>query len=234
MKKSRVNPKIVITVAVVAIVLLVAVAVVPVLWAVIMGPGVKTEPLDASGADPASTDVDGTWEVWPGRPPNTSSVGFTFDELLPNEQRSTSGSTQDVTGSVVIAEGQLTAGEIIVDMSNVVTDQDVRDESVRNKLFETNRYPTAAFHITEPVDVSQVPDDGTPGSIDITGDLTIKGTTHEITQTFDALRDGDYLVVSASPVIDRNDYGVTSPQMIAADIADEGTIDLRLSFRKEN
>ncbi|AIT61066.1 YceI family protein [Corynebacterium doosanense] len=234
MKKSRVNPKIVITVGVVLIVLLAAVALVPVLWAAIAGPGVKTGPLDASDAEPATTDINGTWQVTPGTPPNTSSVGFTFDEILPNEERSTSGSTQGVSGSVVVEEGQITAGEIIVDMTNVVTDRDVRDESVRNKLFETSRFPTAAFHITDPVDVSHVPDDGTAVPVELTGDLTIKGHTHEITHTFDALRDGDSIVISGSPVIDRNDYGVESPEMIAAKIADEGTIDLRLSFRKDH
>lgn len=234
MKKSGVNPKIVVTIGVVLIVLLAGVALGPVLWAVIMGPGVKTEPLDASSAKPASTDVNGTWEIMPGTPPNTTSVGFTFDELLPNERRSTSGSTQDVTGSVIVEEGELTAGEVIVDLTDVVTDQNVRDESVRNKLFETNRYPTAAFHITKPVDVSGLPADGTAGQVEITGDLTIKGQTHEITHTFDVLRDADSIVISGSPVIDRNAYGVKSPEMIAADIADKGTIDLRLSLRKDH
>lgn len=232
MKSSPRTQKIVIGVFLVLIVALAAFALLPVLYAVIMGPGVKTEPLDATDAQPASTSVDGQWEVVPGNPPNTSSVGFTFDELLPNEARSTSGSTQDVAGELVVEQGELTSGEIVVDMNDVVTDQEVRDENVRNKLFETDEYPTSSFVITEPVDVSQLPEDGTPGTVELTGDLTIKGRTHEVTDTFTALRDGSHLVVSGDLVIDRNDYGVESPQMIAAEIADEGEINIRIALAK--
>lgn len=224
--------KIFIGIVVVLIVGLALFALAPVLYAAIMGPGVKTEPMDASNAEPASTSVDGQWGITPGVPPNSTSVGFTFDELLPNEARSTSGSTQDVTGEVIVEEGQLQSGEVVVDMSNIVTDQDVRDESVRNKLFETDTFPVSTFTITEPVDVSQLPEDGTPGTVELTGDLMIKERTNEVTQTFDAVRDGDRLIVSGDIVINRNDYGVESPQMIAAEIAEEGEINLRLTFEK--
>lgn len=234
MSKSAMSTKqkVIIGIFSVLIVGLALFALVPVLYAAIMGPGVKTEPMDASNAEPATVDVDGTWEVAPGVPPNSTSVGFTFDELLPNEYRSTSGSTHDVSGQVVVEEGQLTSGEVTVDMTNIVTDQDVRDESVRNKLFESADYPTSNFTVTEPVDVSQLPEDGTPGTVELTGDLTIKDNTHEVTETFDVLRDEGRLVLSGDIVIDRNDYGVESPQMIAAEIADEGEINLRISLQK--
>lgn len=230
---SKVNPKIVITIFVVLIVGLALFAVVPVIWALFTGPGVKTEPLDASNASTAETEVDGTWGVDQGRPPNTSSVGFTFEELLPSDRRVTSGSTDEVTGEVVIQSGELTEGEVSVDMREISSDRDVRDENVRNKLFETNEFPHSTFTITEPVDVSEVPGDGTPGDVAVTGNLTIKGNTKEITETFTVLRDGERLIISGSPVIDRNDFGVESPEFIAAEIADEGEINIRLSFSKK-
>lgn len=233
MKKLLMKPKLVITILVVLIVILGLVAVVPVIISLFLGPGVRTEPLSAENAQPASTEINGEWSVVEGRPPNTTSVGYTFNEILPGERTRTSGSTTDVTGSVTIEEGTLTAGEVNVDLTNITSDRDVRDENVRNKLLETHDYPTAAVTITEPVDVSSVPEDGTPGTVSLAGDLEIKGTTLPFEEDFQVLRDGESVVVSGTVIIDRNAYGVESPEMIAAEIAEEGEINIRLSLAKE-
>lgn len=233
MNKLRTRDKIVVAIFVIAIVVLMLFAVVPVVYAMVMGPGVRTEGLVADGAEPATTDINGEWQIVIGSPPNSSSVGFTFEELLPGERTVTSGSTQDVTGYVTIEDGVLTAGEVVVDMTDVQTDRAVRDESVRNKLFETSDYPESTFVITEPADVSQLPDDGTVGTVELTGDLTIKGHTNEVTGEMDALRDGDRVIVSGDIIINRHDYGVESPEFIAAEIADEGEVNIRLALSKE-
>lgn len=233
MKKLLMNQKLVVTVFSVLIVALALFALVPVVVALVMGPGVRTEGIDAENARPATTDINGEWHVVTGRPPNTSSAGFTFDEVLPGERTRTSGSTQDVSGSVSIEEGVLQAGEIVVDLTNIITDRDVRDENVRNKLLETHDYPEAIFEVMQPADVSEVPGDGTVGEVELTGELTIKGNTREITQTFDVLRDGEYIVVAGDVLIDRNEFGVESPEMIAADIADEGEVNIRVSLSQE-
>lgn len=230
---SKVNPKIVITIFVVLIVALALVAVVPVMWALLSGPGVKTEPLDASNASAAETDVDGRWVVDQGRPPNTSSVGFTFEELLPSDRRVTSASTTEVDGEILVESETVQSGEVTVDMRELTSDRDVRDVNVRRKLFEADQYPYSTFEITEPIDVSHVPADGTPGEVDVTGELTVKDNTREISETFQVLRDGERLIISGSPVVDRNDFGVESPEFIAAEIADEGEINIRLSLSKE-
>lgn len=233
MKKLLMNQKLVITVFSVLIVGLALFALVPMVVALVMGPGVRTEPVNAENAEPATTGVDGEWVVVEGRPPNTSSVGFTFDEVLPGERTRTSGSTQDVSGAVTIEEGALTAGEIVVDLTNIVTDRDVRDENVRNKLLETHDYPEATFEITEPANLSEVPDNGALGEVELGGELTIKGNTNEVVQPFQVLRDGEFIIVSGDVVIDRNAYGVESPEMIAADIADEGEINIRVALGKD-
>ncbi|AKK11067.1 YceI family protein [Corynebacterium uterequi] len=230
---SKVNPKIVIGAVSVLIIALGLFAVVPVLWAAIASPGVQTGGLEAAKAKPATTAVDGSWVLDSGTPPNTSSVGFTFDELLPGDQRRTSGSTQDLQGHIEVAGGVVTEGEIVVDMTGIDSDREVRDVNVRRKLFETDQHPTASFTLTEPVDVSHVPEDATVAKVTLTGDLTIKGHTNEITGEFDALRDGDRIVVAGTPTINRNDFGVISPEMIAAKIADEGVLNIRLSFVKQ-
>ncbi|GAB3943645.1 YceI family protein [Corynebacterium tapiri] len=236
MKKAleSLNPKVVISVFVVLIVGLVAAAIGPVIFALALGPGVKTEPLDATKAHEASTELNGTWEVARGSHPNFTSVGFTFEELLPSDARRTSGSTQDVSGEILVENDTLTAGEVTVDMNTITTDKNVRDVNVRNKLFESEKYPESRFRVTKPVDLSTVPTDGKPGMVELTGELTIKGHTEPVIGEFQVLRDGDKLIVSGDLLVDRNSFGVESPEMIAAKIADEGEVNILLSFEKES
>lgn len=231
--QSKPASKIIIAIFIILIVILALVAVVPMLFALAMGPGVKTEGLTAEGARPASTDIDGEWHVTHQRADsNTTSVGFTFFEILPSDRRETSGSTQSVEGWATIEQGSVQAGEIVVDMTDVSTDNERRDINVRNKIFHTNEYPTATFTITEPADVSDVPGNGTPGKVTLTGEMEIRGETRPLSHEFDILRDGDRVIVSGDVDINRNEYGVESPEFVAAKIDDTGQLNIRLLLTK--
>lgn len=235
MKKSPMKRrKSIIVIFVVLIVILAMLSVIPLLYRLVTGPGVKTEPLNDSGAKAASTPLDGQWHVVEGKNPNITSVGFTFSEILPGDERVTSGSTGYVTGEAEISDSTLNSAMIEVDMNELSTDRDVRDVNMKDKLFETSKFPTATFALTEPVDVSQLPEDGTAGLIDVTGKLTIKDHTELVDAQFQALRDGEMLIVSGEVEVNREDFGVHSPDLIAAKIAETGTVDIRLSFSKIN
>lgn len=226
--------KSVIAILVVLIVGLALISVVPVIYASVMGPGVKTEGLNAEGADPADTEMDGQWGVVPGDVNNITSVGFTFNEILPAEHKVTSGSTQDVTGGVTVDGETLTAGSINVGMGDITTDNERRDVNVRMKILSTDEYPESTFEITEPVDLSAVPADGTPGEVELTGDLTIRGQSNEVTQVFDVLRDGEQVIIAGDLPFNRLDYGVETPDFVAAKIAEEGELNILAVFEKEN
>ena len=98
MKNLFYNRKLVVSIFVVLILVLTAVAIGPIVYSLFKSGGVKTEPVTADGAKAASTPLDGSWSVAKGRADNHTSVGFTFDEVLPAERTSTSGSTTEVTG----------------------------------------------------------------------------------------------------------------------------------------
>ena len=147
-------------------------------------------------------------------------------------QASTSASTRGVTGFATIDEGTLTAGEITVDMQHLSSDSDKRDSSVRRRIFHTDEYPEATFKVTRPADVSGVPEDGTVGSVELTGELTIHGKTNDITQEFDVARSGDHLIVAGDIPINRLDYGVETPELVAAKIAEEGEVNVRINMTK--
>ena len=228
------NQKLIVIGGVAVIVVLALLALVPLFISLVSHPGVKTDGIDADGAKAASTDVDGEWVVTTKPGKNMTSAGFTFYELLPGDERTTSGSTQDVEGEMTIEGGSLTAGEVTVDMGNIVTDKDVRDENVRRKILHTEEYPESTFVLTEPADVSQLPEDGTAGTVTLTGDLTIHGKTNSITQEFNALLTGDNVIVHADVPINRLDYGVETPEFVAAKIAENGEINIRLKLEKKS
>ena len=81
--------------------------------------------------------------------------------------------------------------------------------------------------------MSQLPDDGTTGTVTLTGDLTIHGETNSVTQEFTALRTGDNVIVHADVPINRLDYGVETPEFVAAKIAEEGEVNIRLKLEKK-
>lgn len=231
--KKRNNKPIIIG-GVIVVTILALIAIVPMVMALMSTPGIKTEPIETTGAKPASTEMDGTWTVLNRQGKNHTSAGFTFDELLPGDARNTSGSTTNVSGEMVIESGTLTSGEVTVDLTNIVTDRDVRDVNVRRKILSTDTYPEAYFTLTKPADVSSLPEDGTAGTVELTGDLTIRGVTNEITQEFTVLRTGDHVIVHADIPFNRLDYGVETPDFIAAKIAEEGQINIRLNLVKKD
>lgn len=209
-------------------------SVAPMLYSLIMGPGVKAGELNSGGAAPASTEMDGEWSVNPGDGANPTAVGFTFNEILPAERKVTSGATQDVSGAITVADQTLTEGEIVVEMDNITTDNERRDVNVRLDILNTDEFPTSTFTITEPVDLSGIPDDGTPGEVTLTGDLTIRGETNAVSDSFDVLRDGERVVIAGDIAINRLDFGVDVSEFVAAKIAEEGELNILMSLGKGN
>lgn len=232
MQKLLGNRKLVISIFVVLILVATVVALGPLFYSIYMGRGVQTKPVDAAHTKPASTDVDGTWNVVAGTPHNFTSVGFTINEVLPAEKTTTSGSTKNVTGQAVIKDGKIEEGTITVDMTTLTTDKKVRDQNMKDKLFITRQFPEATFTLTEPADISAVPDDGSVAKVKLTGDLTIKGKTKKVTQEFDVVRDGETIVMGGNIPVNRLDYGIETPEMIAAKIEKEGEVNIRVTLQK--
>lgn len=210
-----------------------AVAIGPIVYSLFHNGGVKTGPLTADGAKPASTPLDGSWSVAKGRAKNHTSVGFTFDEVLPAERTSTSGSTTDVTGQAEISGSILESATVTVNMDALTTDKKVRDQNMKSKLFKTSDFPESSFTLTKPASLADVPADGTIGSVKLTGDLKIKDKTQEVTHEFDVLRDGDGIIIGGDIPIKRLDYNVETPDLLAAKVAEDGEINLRISLSKD-
>ena len=146
-----------------------------------------------------------TWQV----DPNHTATQFSVKHLGVSTVR---GSFTKTTGQVQLDEKDVTKSqvEVTVDMSTLDTRNDGRDKDVKSANFlDVATYPTMTFKSKK---ITKAGGD----KLKITGDLTLKGVTKEV--TFDVegltpaikdpwgnLRHG----ASATGTINRQDFGVT-------------------------
>lgn len=183
--------------------------------------GGSSETAQASSSDQdGPAEVEGEYTVGPG-----SYAGYRVDEVLNGQDVTVTGRTEDVSGSVTIADGTLTAGTIEVDLTTVATPESQRDAYFRSEALETDEFPTATFELTEPVAVAL---DG--GDVALVGDLTIHGVTQAVTITAQAGTNGDALQVVGSVPITFADYDVQAPDLGFVVVEEEGAIEFSLEL----
>ncbi|MBO0923974.1 YceI family protein [Cellulomonas sp. zg-ZUI199] len=199
--------------------------------AAVVGPGLYADwandradaapTLEAQVQGAPVTATDGTWTVTDG-----SFAGYRLEEVLRGQDVTVTGRTDQVTGTLTVADGALTAAEVVVDMASIATDQPPRDGYFRDQAIQVVRYPTATFTLTEPV---ELPQDAT--SAQLTGDLTIRDVTREVTVDADLAASGDVVQVVGSVPITFADYGVQAPSLGFVTVEDDGFVefDLRLA-----
>ena len=208
-----------------------AVVVVLGVLAVVVGPGLYADwgnsradaapTLDASVAGSPVEVTDGTWTVTDG-----SFAGYRLDEVLRGEDVTVTGRTDQVTGEVTVTGGELVAARVEVDTASIATDQPARDNYFRDQALEVRRYPAATFVLTEPAALG----DGVT-DVQLTGELTIRDVTQEVTVDAQVAGTGDVVqVVDAVPVT-FEDYGVQAPSLGFVSVEDTGFVefDLRLA-----
>ena len=144
------------------------------------------------------------------------------------------GETADVSGTVVFAaDGSVVADEsrIAVQAATLRTDSNRRDGYVRNRTLETDTWPEVVF-VPRSFDGLPAPisDANGPAEFTITGDLTVRDQTREVTWNAAAEFAGDGTVTgSASVEFTFDDFGMDKPR-VAIVVSVEDTILLELDF----
>jgi polyisoprenoid-binding protein YceI len=193
---------------------------------------ISTEP---SGT--AAEGFDGTWSVDTATALSDGSAtfaGYRIDEELANVGTNTAvGRTSDVTGSMTIEGEEVTALEITVDMTTLVSDDDRRDGQLAERGLETGAFPPATFVLTEAIQVGEVPAAGEPVEATATGELTLHGVTNTVEVPIQAQWTGDVIEVVAAVDVALADHGIEAPVgFLVLSVADTGTIELHLLFRQ--
>ena len=191
--------------------------------------------LDDEGLDAASIeDITGTWQVTSdvGETEETSTfAGYRIDEELGGGigAQTAAGRTSDVTGTVAIADGQVTEASFEVDMTTLTSSDDRRDNQLKGRGLETDAFPTAGFVLSDPV---ALPADSVTGdqlTFSAPGELTLHGVTNPVTIELQAdLREGVIAIVGSSPIV-LADYEISPPTGgFVVSVSDEGSFEFQL------
>ncbi len=148
------------------------------------------------------------------------------------------GTTSDISGAIVVSpDGTFIPEEssITVNLASIRSDQDRRDNYVRQRVLETARYPSAVFVPTETrgLDVSTLESGGT--TFELVGDLTVHGVTKQVVWNVTATLTGDTLIGTATTEFTFEDFGMTVPSvMVVLSVDDNIRLQYDFSFVIEN
>ena len=179
----------------------------------------------ATGVNAAG--LDGTYGVTTG-----SKVQYRVHETLNGQSNEATGSTTAVTGQLTLAGATVTAAKFTADMTKVSSNESQRDGQFRNRIMDTSQFPTASFELTKPIDLTTVPDDLVVVTVQVTGKLTLHGTTKEITIDLSARRNGANIEINGTVPITFSDYNIDNPSGGPASVGDEGDLELLIITSK--
>lgn len=145
-----------------------------------------------------------TWQI----DPQHSSAQFAVRHLGLSTVR---GAFSKLSGTMIRDDQDITNSsvEVTIDVNTVDTREPDRDKDLRSeRFFDVAHFPTMTFKSKK---VEQV----APGKLRVTGDLTIRGTTREVTLDVDGptapVKDpwgNQRLAATGTTKINRQDYGV--------------------------
>jgi polyisoprenoid-binding protein YceI len=175
-----------------------------------------------TGGGTAATggSLDGTWTVGGG-----SEAGYRVKEVLLGQDNEAVGRTTAVTGELTVSGGSFT-----VDLTQVTSDEDRRDSQFQGRIMDTAASPTATFKLLQPITLEELPADGETVTATAQGELTLHGTTKQVTVEVTAQRSGDSFEVSGSIPVAFADYDIPNPSFGAVTTEDNGEIEFLITF----
>lgn len=137
------------------------------------------------------------------------------------------GTVTITEGILKTADGNLVGGTFTFDMNSIVVKDMPADNEYNAKLvghlksgdfFEVEKFPTASFEITEVAKAE--------AKVNISGNLTVKGITKNITiPAAVSTVDGAMVVTSDAFKVDRTEFGIQYKSTKLADVIKEKSID---------
>lgn len=137
------------------------------------------------------------------------------------------GETSRVRGTIYKDNpGQSPRGRIIIDAASIDTGIDMRNETMREKHLETQKYPEIVFDVTDILD-------GEQDKFRIIGNLTLHGVTRQVGIPASAIAEKGKLVVRGAIGLNMTDYGIEPPVLaLIIKVAEEVKISFEISLRE--
>ncbi len=177
-------------------------------------PIVAPTSLPATQAAPAAPDAGGVLYTLKQ---DGSEARFIIHEELRGSPKEVVGKTNQVAGEVSIDTANLGAtriGAITVNARALATDDNQRNQAIRNRILQTDQFELITFEPTEVVGLSGAAQVGVDYPFQVKGNLTIVDKTQPV--TFDVTVRAsavDRLSGTATAEIQRSDYGILIPSV---------------------
>jgi len=181
-------------------------------------------------AQPATGTPDGAWQV---RDDGSSFVGYRVRERLANLSSASEavGRSTQVTGTMQVAGDQVQAVKVEADLRGLQSDEGRRDNAIRQRGLESERFPTAVFELAEPIRLDQEPVSGRQVNGQGKGRLTVHGVTREVTADLEGRWDGSTIQVAGRIPVRMTDFQIQPPQFgPVLSIEDSLAVEFRLTF----
>ena len=199
---------------------------------------IKDDAPDALSLQPAVTTTageveqptnatDGEWAVVAD-----SVVGYRVKEILFGQDTEGVGRTSDVTGSLVIANNEVTSAEFSVDMTTIKSDSSRRDRQVNDRILDTATFPTATFALNEPIALTPEALAGSDFTANTTGTLTLRGVTKTVPVALTARLVDNVIEVNGSIEIVFAEWQIPDPSVSAIVVEDRGLLEFLIRFSR--
>jgi len=144
------------------------------------------------------------------------------------------GKSTDVTGSMTINGTTVSDVTVTANLAALKSDKDLRDNALKSRGLETDKFPTAKFVASGPVTLPSAPAKGATVKVEVPGSLTLHGVTKDVTVPIEARWDGKTVQVVVKQLnINLPDYSITPPTGgPVAEVDDHGDLELQLFFTK--
>ena len=184
-----------------------------------------------TGADSAATP-DGTWQV---SDDGESYVGYRVKEQLafldsPNEAV---GRSTGVTGTMQVAGDTVEQVRIEADLTQLASDEDRRDNAIRQRGLESERFPTATLELAEPIKLAKAPVEGQEVGGQGKGRLTVHGVTRDVDLDLRGRWSGSAIQVVGQLPVKMTDFQIEPPSFgPVVSIEDGLNIEINLVFER--
>ncbi|MEP6623476.1 MAG: YceI family protein [Acidimicrobiia bacterium] len=178
-------------------------------------------------ATTAPATVDGIWKISSG-----SQAGYRVKEVLFGQSADAVGRTTAITGRFTINATTVPDATFTVDLTKVKSDQDNRNNQFQGRIMNTASFPEATFKLTQPIELTSLPENLVAVTVPATGELTMHGTTRPVTFDLKARRNGAKIELNGTIPITFADYGISNPSFGPASVGDTGEIEFLLTFAK--
>ena len=199
---------------------------------------IKDDAPDALTLEPAVTTTagevqqptnatDGEWAVVAD-----SVVGYRVKEILFGQDTEGVGRTSAVTGSLVIANSEVTSAEFSVDMTSLKSDSSRRDRQVNDRILDTATYTTATFALNEPIALTPEALAGSDITVNTIGTLTLRGVTNSVPVTLVARLVDNVIEVNGTIKIVFAEWQIPDPSISAIVVEDRGLLEFLIRFSR--